>query len=118
MLLEKYDAIPTLQLLFKSTDALKENAQLLLNKIKDLVTCEIVETTTLIGGGSTPNKKIPSIAVTVDFKNYSPNKIQKMFREKKIIGRIENEKFLLDFRTIQKEDLPFIIEAVQCLAAS
>ncbi len=118
MLLEKYDAIPTLQLLFKNTDTLKENAQLLVNKIQDLVTCEIVETTTLIGGGSTPNKKIPSIAVTITFKNYSLNKIQKMFREKNIIGRIENENFLLDFRTIQEKDIPYLAESIQCLATS
>ena len=118
MLLEKYEDLPTLNMLFKTTDTLKENAQLLINEIKDLVDCEIIETTTLIGGGSTPNKKIPSIAVTIQIKNYSPNKIQKLFRSKNIIGRIEEEKFLLDFRTIDMNDIPYIKESIQCLATS
>jgi L-seryl-tRNA(Ser) seleniumtransferase len=118
MLLKKYEDLPTLEMLFKTTDVLKENAQLLMNEIKEHVNCEIIETTTLIGGGSTPNKKIPSIAVTIALKNYSPNKIQKLFREKNIIGRIEDEKFLLDFRTIDMNDIPNIIESVKCLATS
>ncbi len=118
MLLEKYEKIPTLNMLFTEVRQLRTYAEILHEQIKDLVRSEIIETETLIGGGSTPNKKIPSIAVTVAFKNYSPDKIQKLFREKKVIGRIENEKFLLDFRTIQEEDIPSIIEAMQCLAAS
>jgi len=118
MLLDKYDDLPTLNMLFKDVDELKRNAAVLVEQIKELVSCEIINTTTLIGGGSTPNKKIPSVAVTIKIKNYSPNKIQKLFREKSIIGRIEDEKFLLDFRTINMNDLAYIIESTQCLATS
>jgi len=115
MLLNRYEDLPTLDMLFKEVDVLKENAQLLVNEIKDDVSCEIIETTTLIGGGSTPNKKIPSIAVTLALKNYSPNKIQKLFREKNIIGRIEDEKFLLDFRTIDLQDITYITSSIHAL---
>jgi len=118
MLLNKYEEIPTLNMLFKDVDTLKKNAKVLFDQIKELVTCEIINTTTLIGGGSTPNKKIPSVAVTITLKNYSPNKIQKLFREKNIIGRIEDEKFLLDFRTIDINDIPYLKESIQCLATS
>ncbi len=118
MLLNRYENLPTLGMLFKDVDTLKKNAQVLTDEIKDLVTCEIIETTTLIGGGSTPNKKIPSIAVTIALKNYSPNKIQKLFREKNIIGRIEDEKFLLDFRTIDINDIQYLSESIKCLATS
>ncbi len=118
MLLEKYEDLPTLGMLFKDVEELKENAQLLMNEVKNIVDCEIIDTTTLIGGGSTPNKKIPSIAVTIALKNYSPNKIQKLFREKNIIGRIEDEKFLLDFRTIDMNDIQYLKESIKCLATS
>lgn len=118
MLLEKYEEIPTLNMLFKDIETLKNNAQELVNKIKDVVKTETIETTTLIGGGSTPNKKIPSVAVSIQIQNYSPHKLQKLFREKKIIGRIEEEKFLLDFRTIQSEELAYLAESIQCLATS
>jgi len=118
MLLEKYEEIPTLHMLFKEVAELQNNAQVLVDLVQNDVKCDIVETKTLIGGGSTPNKKIPSIAVSIEIKNYSPNKVQKLFREKNIIGRIENEKFLLDFRTIDMADLNYLIESIKCLASS
>jgi len=118
MLLQKYEEIPTLHMLFKDISELQKNAQVLLDLVQHDVKCDIVETETLIGGGSTPNKKIPSIAVSIEIKNYSPNKVQKLFREKNIIGRIENEKFLLDFRTIDMADLNYLIESIKCLASS
>ncbi len=118
MLLDKYEEIPTLNMLFKNIEELRKNANVLVEKIKDNVSYEIIDTSTLIGGGSTPNKKIPSIAVSIEIKNYSPNKIQKLFREKNIIGRVENEKFLLDFRTIDMNDLDYIAESIKCLATS
>jgi L-seryl-tRNA(Ser) seleniumtransferase len=115
MLLEQYKNLPTINMLFKEVDKLKRNAAVLAEQIKDSVNCEIIDTTTLIGGGSTPNKKIPSVAVTIKIKNYSPNKIQTLFREKKIIGRIEDEKFLLDFRTIDMHDIDYIVRSTHSL---
>ena len=118
MLLDKYEDIPTLNMLFKDVDVLKKNAEVLVEQIKDDVSCEVIDTSTLIGGGSTPNKKIPSVAVSIGIKNYSPNKIQTLFREKNIIGRIEDEKFLLDFRTIDMNDIVYLTESIKCLATS
>ena len=118
MLLNKYKDLPTLNMLFKDVEELRKNAKVLVDQIKDAVSCEIIDTTTLIGGGSTPNKKIPSVAVTIQIKNYSPNKIQTLFRGKNIIGRIEDEKFLLDFRTIDMNDIIYLTESIKCLAIS
>ncbi len=113
ILLNKTDQIPTLRMLFTSTDTLRENALALHQEIQDICECEIIQTKTVIGGGTTPNRTIPSIAVTIKIKNYKQNKIEKLFRERKIIGRIENDKFLLDFRTIQKSEIIQIINTVK-----
>ncbi|SFZ98904.1 L-seryl-tRNA(Sec) selenium transferase [hydrothermal vent metagenome] len=115
-LLNEQHNIPTLNMLFKDVDELKVNAKTLVDDITDIVKCEIIETTTLIGGGSTPNKKIPSIAVTIQIKEYSASKLQNMFRKKNIIGRIEDDTFILDFRTIQINDISYIKESIECLA--
>jgi len=118
MLLDKYEKIPTLHMLFKDVSELRNNAQILVDLVQDDVNCEIVETETVIGGGSTPNRKIPSIAVSIKIKHYSPNKVQTLFREKNIIGRIEDEQFLLDFRTIDMNDIAYLTESIKCLASS
>ena len=105
ILLGQIEDIPTLKMLFKTTQELRSSAESLEEKIKDICTANIIETKTVIGGGTTPNRKIPTIALSLEFKNYKPNKIEKLLRAKNIIGRIEDEKFLLDFRTIQQNEI-------------
>ncbi len=112
LLLDKKEKIPTLNMLFTPIDTLKQRATKVENKIKDICKSTIIETQTLIGGGTTPNRKIPTIALTIEFKNYKPSKIEKLFRDKKVIGRIEDDKFLLDFRTIQESELNTVIAIV------
>ena len=113
ILLGNLEDIPTLEKLFKHTDELKQNALILQEKIKDICKSEVIETKTVIGGGTTPNKKIPTIALSIEFKNYKPNKIEKLFRAKNIIGRIEDEKFLLDFRTISENEIKLIEKSMK-----
>jgi L-seryl-tRNA(Ser) seleniumtransferase len=113
ILLGNFNEIPTLRMLFTSVDELKQNAMNLQESIKDTCKTKIIVTKTLIGGGTTPNRTIPSIALSVKIKDYKPNKMEKLFREKNIIGRIENEMFLLDFRTIQKDDMSYIVHVVK-----
>ncbi|WP_321467877.1 L-seryl-tRNA(Sec) selenium transferase [Halarcobacter sp.] len=105
LLLNQKENIPTMKMLFKSQNELKQKAQELKQMIDKYCDCTILETKTVIGGGTTPNKKIPSIAISINLNNYKPNKIEKLFRNKNIIGRIEDEKFLLDLRTIQDDEL-------------
>lgn len=116
VLLNKLDEIPTLKMLFTSTCELRENALVLQDAIKDICDCEVLETKTVIGGGTTPNKMIPSIALAIKIDNYKQNKMEKLFRAKNIIGRIENDRFLLDFRTIRKSEIKEIIHVVKEIA--
>ena len=97
--------IPTLNMLFATLETLEQNANSLFEKIKDICKCEIIKTQTLIGGGTTPNKKIPSIALCIKDETYKPNQLEKLFRKNNLIARIENEKLLLDFRTIQENEI-------------
>jgi len=112
ILLKDFNSIPTLKMLFKTIEELKVSAQKVKDEINTFCTCEIIETKTVIGGGTTPNKKIPTVALSIEFKSYKPNKIEKLFRAENIIGRIENEKFLLDFRTILDEDTETLIKKI------
>ena len=112
LFLDKKENIPTLNMLFTPIATLKSRASEVENKIQNICTCNIIETQTVIGGGTTPNKKIPTIALSIEFKNYKPSKIEKLFREKKVIGRIENDKFLLDFRSIQESEIESITKII------
>ena len=99
------DEVPTLKMLYTKIETLEQRAFKLLEKVSDFCICEVIKTQTLIGGGTTPNKKIPSIALTIEHKDYKPNQIEKLLRKNNLIARIENEKILLDFRTIQENEI-------------
>jgi len=105
LLLGETEDIPTLKMLFTSVDILEQRAKTLQNRIQDICESEVIQTSTVIGGGTTPNKKIPTIALSIKFNNYKANKIEQIFRKVNIIGRIENDTFLLDFRTILETEI-------------
>ncbi len=97
---EEYELIPTLNMLFKDTNHLKRRA---LEFIKDLndKDIKIIETSTFMGGGTLPNREFPSIALHVKGK---AQVLEREFRKRLVIGRIEDDKFLLDFRTVLPKD--------------
>ena len=109
------ESIPTLKMLHTSVETLEQRATNLKEKISTICKCEVIKTSTMVGGGTTPNKKIPSIALTLEYKNLKPNKIEELLRENLIISRIENDKVLLDFRTIQENEIEKIEEILNKL---
>lgn len=108
---EEYEQIPTLWLLFRSVEELSQRALMFQEKI-GADYCEIIQSETYMGGGTLPNRRFPTIALHIKGKATT---LEKKFREAHVIGRIENEQFLLDFRTILpsvEEKLITIIETI------
>lgn len=97
---EDFEQIVTKKLLHVNTDELKIRAKNIASKFKDNI-CEVADTYTYVGGGTMPNKKIPSIAIKFNLK---AKILEKAFRENFVIGRIENDTFLLDFRSIDENE--------------
>ena len=107
------DDIPTLKMLNEKTEVLEQRANSLKESISDICECEVIHTQSLIGGGTTPNKKIPTVALSLQYKNYKPNKIEQLLRAQNLIIRIENEKVLLDFRSIGESEIKEIEEIIK-----
>lgn len=97
--------IPTLKMLHTTLETLEKRATNLKEKVKDIYNCEVIKTQTMIGGGTTPNKKIPSIGLSLEYKNYKANKIEELLRKNNLISRIENDRVILDFRTILEDEI-------------
>lgn len=112
------DSIPTLKMLNTKIETLEQRANNLKEKCENFIKCEVVKTSTMVGGGTTPNKKIPTIALALEYKNYKPNKLEEILRKNSIISRIENDKVLLDFRTILESDCKKIEEILKNLFES
>ena len=96
---KEYEKIPTLKLLFTDIETLKTRAENLRKILKNDI-CEVVESKTYMGGGTLPNRTFPTIALA--FKG-NAIELEKKFRSLGLIGRIENDRFLIDFRSILPE---------------
>ena len=79
---------------------------------------EVVEGRTAIGGGSAPGQTLPTkrLMITVDT---SADKIADNLRgnEPPIIGRIEDERFFIDPRTVLPEERQTVSDALKSIAA-
>ncbi|PSM53258.1 selenocysteine synthase [Campylobacter blaseri] len=102
---KEFHLIQTQNQINKDLDELTDMANLVKSNIDSW--CKVIQTKTFVGGGTLPCKSYPSIALA--FKG-NPQKLEFEFRQKGVIGRIENEKFLLDFRSIMDENLKDLIE--------
>ncbi len=67
-----------------------------------------------LGGGSTPGQTIPSLAVVMR-SSLAPNTLAGHFRKytPPIVGRVENDDFLLDLRTIPPDKDALLIQAIR-----
>ncbi|MCI6989599.1 MAG: L-seryl-tRNA(Sec) selenium transferase [Campylobacter sp.] len=102
---KEFDLITTTHQIYKTTDELKSLATSVKNSI--ILPCEVVQTSTFIGGGSMPCKSYPSVALAFDGNT---QELESKFRKSGVIGRIENGKFLLDFRTILDDEIDSLIK--------
>ncbi len=106
--------IPTLRMLTISFEDICQKAELLMNTIqKDAgshVKVEFSDMTSRPGGGSFPELKLPTRCITIIPENMSVSKLEKAMRSSNpsIIGRIEDNKYILDPRTIQTGQEPII----------
>ena len=62
-------------------------------------------------GDRMPSASYPSVALAI-LDGADPQSTQAKFRAAGIIGRIEDDKFLLDFRSILKSDLQDLIKKI------
>ena len=103
----EFELITTVKQLYKSVEELENTANFINSRLKNSL--EIVRTTTFVGGGTMPNKRIPSLALAV---KGNANENEAKFRKNLVIGRIEEGKFLLDLRSVLDADVQNLIEKI------
>lgn len=113
--------IPTLSLIAQTERDIKRKSQRLLNKIKklesldkNLYTFKIVHDLSIVGGGALPDYELKTYALSIKHKKINSFELSKIFRSLNvpIIGKIKNEEFLLDMRTVLNNDINDILYAL------
>ena len=106
--------IPTLRMLTRSKEDIEKHAKLLAKRLMKIdntrLKAQPLDSVSKAGGGSLPLLELPTKCVGVVISNVSANTLETMLRtvNPAVIGRIENDQFIMDLRTVQEDDLSFI----------
>lgn len=104
------EEIPTLRAFTRPVDEVRAMGEQLLPKLESALgkdfQLSLQDSTSQIGSGAMPTEELPTVVITIENSKLSANAIAKKFRQAKtpIIGRINNDRFLLDLRTIFDAD--------------
>jgi L-seryl-tRNA(Ser) seleniumtransferase len=118
---EDFDAIPALRFMRVSAAEIRRRAEKLaeeLGKQSSRYAVEVVESASAIGGGSAPGATLPSYALALRFDGMSAQQLVGALRraETPVIGRVEEDRVLLDLRTVFPEQDAQLLEALVNLA--
>ena len=101
------ELIPIYRMLSTPVDELRARATELIRG----TSAHIIDTRSLLGGGTTPTQTIPSIAVAIS-GNASQLHAKFLALETPIVGTIEDGVFRLDLRTVSTKDVPSVRQAI------
>ena len=99
-------AIPTLRAFTRPLDEIREFGAAVLPKLQDTLRggfrLMLEDSTSQIGSGALPTEELPTVVIAIEHPKLSATSIAKKFRAANppIIGRINDDRFLLDLRTI------------------
>ncbi len=110
-------AIPTLRMLTLSLDDLNKRAKKLSRMLKNIgdqrMNINLINLSSRAGGGALPLLELPSKCIGIKVQGMSANTIERYMRNNMtpIIGRIEEDMFIMDPRTIQDDEFAIIKNA-------
>jgi L-seryl-tRNA(Ser) seleniumtransferase len=116
-----WDEIPALRMIRTSGEEIKRRAENFLRELRpelplDEVEFEIVDGTSLAGGGSTPTQSLPTKLIRIASARYSAAKLEERLRGApagiSVIARVEEDRLVLDLRTVFPEQEPLLVKTL------
>lgn len=109
--------IPTLKMLTYKFEELEQKAIKLFNKISSLnldINIKIEDGLSQVGGGSMPTEVMKTKVISIVPNNISVSNLERKMRLSKnhIIGKIYDNKYILDIRTIFEDEFDIIVNEI------
>jgi L-seryl-tRNA(Ser) seleniumtransferase len=113
--------IPALRMIQMKASDVKRRAE---NFLRELtpgvplgeVELEIVEGTSLVGGGSTPDQSLPTKVIRIASARYSAAQLEQRLRRApagiSVIARVEDDRLIIDLRTVFPEQEPQLLKTL------
>src|SRR5216683_4317339 len=115
------DEIPALRMIGMSVQEIERRAENFLRELTPElpmgeVELEITDGSSLAGGGSTPTQSLPTKLIRIASARYSASQLEQRLRRApagiSIIARVEDDRLLLDLRTVFPEQEPALLKTL------
>ncbi len=118
---EDYDSLPALRMMRLSEDEVTHRTRQLAETLREEcpgLRVEVIESRSVIGGGSAPGATLPTCALAIHSERVSAGTLLERLRqwETPIITRVEEDRVLLDLRTVKPAQDNVIAEALKSLS--
>ncbi len=114
--------IPTMRMLLMQKPEIEQRAHQLKHSLEQMnhprLSVQLLDLSSRAGGGALPLLELPSCCVGIRIDGLSANGIENMLRryETPIIGRIENDLYLVDPRTLLEDEIEIIVAAIRSIS--
>jgi L-seryl-tRNA(Ser) seleniumtransferase len=111
--------IPTLRMLTMDISEIEQKASKLMENLKRIdpsrLQIDLIELSSKAGGGALPLLALPSKCLRIKIDGLSANTLETNMRNNSppIIGRIQDDAYIIDPRTLKDDDLPIIESAFE-----
>jgi L-seryl-tRNA(Ser) seleniumtransferase len=115
-----HDAIPTLRMMRLTKEAIGERAEALAARVAaPKLKVEIVESESILGGGSAPSSSLPTRVLALTCEGLSADELAARLRasDAPIIARVDEGRVLLDLRTVFPEQDTALAAALNRIVA-
>src|SRR3989475_6257311 len=116
-----WEEIPAMRMIRMSFQEVRRRAENLIRELRpelplDEVEIDVVDSTSLVGGGSTPAQSLPSKVIRIASARYSAAKLEQRLRRApagvSLIARVEDDRLILDLRTVFPEQAPVLVKTL------
>lgn len=109
--------IPVWQMISTPGEMLHERARRWADALAEAgLNCEVVEGQSMVGGGSLPGQTLPTALLAIRFPSPDAAAARLRAHEPPVIARIEDDRLVLDPRTVLKQDEEELLAALRSLA--
>jgi len=111
---QDYDSIPALRMMRLSKDEIRMRAEIIAVKIRSpKITADLIDGDSVIGGGAAPSAVLPTCLLAVASSDFSADELAARLRKSDppIISRVQEDRVVLDLRTVFREQDDFVANA-------
>ncbi len=114
LVLERWDQIPALRMISQSSEELRARSESMLAAAWMACARQVIEGSSVIGGGSTPEQPLRSWLIAIDCADVVEAERRCRLSDPPVVARIEDGRLLLDLRTVfeqEEDDLARVLRA-------